>query len=239
MNGMREMMSFLFLQVLMRRVSIQSTIESGKLPTSRLIMNSWSRTNLNDGYLCWNCKNVAWEPVSCEHCETTFCKSCAPWTGVIGRMVRFFTSNKSHGQGTCENFEVGPLSTDFRKSIGHVLFRCAYAPNGCPEQLAYDDIARHEKTCSYEMIPCKVCHMLLSKRPPVTEHTTRACFQHMHDRNPTQIQEQFMILFKAVENANADNQRLQNKIKTLEARMSVLDTTCVKKKAEETRSERK
>ena len=213
----------------MRRTTLQSTTETGKLPVSRVINPARAVASSADGYQCWQCQNVAWEPVSCDHCRTTFCKACSPWTGVIGRMVGFFTSNTGHGPGKCQRFEAGGLSQDFMRSISQVQFRCAYAPNGCPAQLRYDDIVRHEKTCSHEMVPCRLCHKLLSKRAPVSEHTTRACFQHMRDQNPIPIQEQFMVLLTATEKANAENQRLEEKINILEERLRVLDNTCVKK----------
>ena len=223
----------------MRRILIQSTSETGKLPTSRIIKHTGSATHFNDGYLCWHCKHVAWEPLCCKNCSTILCKACSPWTGAIGAMVKFFTGGTPHGKTNCKQFEAGTLSRDFSQSINQEAFHCAYARNGCPEQLAYQHIVRHEEICSYQMLPCKVCRQLLPKQSSSTGHTTRACFQHMYDKSPMQIQAQFMILLQATEKAEAENGLLQAKISSLEQQIRVLDATCVKKQIEEKQPSKK
>ncbi|CAF4688074.1 unnamed protein product, partial [Rotaria socialis] len=61
------------------------------------------------------------------------------------------------------------------------------ASNGCRVISYYPNLERHEKMCEFEMIPCELCQLLLSKRPPIVEHTQRDCFEHMHGKNPAGI----------------------------------------------------
>jgi hypothetical protein len=55
--------------------------------------------------------------------------------------------------------------------------------------LPYYDLERHEQQCEFENIPCQLCQLLLSKRPPVVKHTLRACFEEMRRKNPAGIQQ--------------------------------------------------
>jgi hypothetical protein len=93
----------------------------------------------------------------------------------------------------------------------------------------YCDLEQHERHCPFERIPCEVCQLPLSKRPPIAQHTVRACFQEMMRKNPAGIQRQFMTLLDATEKAEADNRRLQTMIDELKTQLNNLNSVCVKK----------
>ncbi|CAF3710495.1 unnamed protein product [Rotaria sordida] len=121
-----------------------------------------------------------------------------------------------------------PVPSHIITDLTKLRVRCAYAPNGCRVISFYYDLEQHEKTCEFEMIPCKLCQLPLSRRPPIVEHTRRACFEYMLNKNPAGIQQQFMILFNAVDEAKADNHRLQSTINDIKTQLNKLNSICLK-----------
>jgi hypothetical protein len=79
------------------------------------------------------------------------------------------------------------------------------------------------------MVPCQVCQLPLSKRPPVEEHTLRVCFEEMMRKNPAPMQQQFMRLLNATEKVEAENHLLRSMIDEFEVQLNTLDSACVKK----------
>jgi hypothetical protein len=213
-----------------KRTYIQSTVEIDTLDRNRIVPSEDLHSVLTDGLLCWECHNVAWRPVSCQKCGTIFCKKCRPQSGFFDKITTFFGGQRPrHGMNNCENFEEGPLPNNITAGLGRLLVRCAYAPNGCRVMSLYYDLERHEKQCEFEMIPCRVCQLPLSKRPPIVPHTLRTCFVQMERKNPAGIQQQFMILLNAIEKAEIENHRLQSIIDDVKAQVNNLNATCVKK----------
>ena len=136
---------------------------------------------------------------------------------------------KSHGTKNCENFDGTPISNRTTNDLARLRVCCSYAPNGCRVISLYYDLERHEQTCEFERIPCELCKLPLSQRPPIVQHTRRACFEHMRNKNPAAMQQHFMILFNVMEEAKAENHRLQSTINDMKTELKNLDLICIKK----------
>ncbi|CAF3403419.1 unnamed protein product [Rotaria socialis] len=107
--------------------------------------------------------------------------------------------------------------------------RCAYAPNGCEVISSYGDLEQHEIQCEFENIPCQLCRLPTSNRKNAKKHTLQECFQYMQNKNPSQIQQQFMTLLNTIHDAQTDISRIQSNIDRAITRIDELDSTCVKK----------
>ena len=134
-----------------------------------------------------------------------------------------------HGASNCENFEEVSISDQTFADLARLQIRCAYAPNGCRAISLYNNLERHEGTCEFEMVPCELCEYPLSRRPPIVQHTQRACFEYMRYKNPAGIQQQFMILFNTMEEVKAENHRLQAMVKDINTELKDLNSACAKK----------
>ncbi|CAF1147110.1 unnamed protein product [Adineta steineri] len=209
-----------------KRTFIQWTDQVGILDTNRIVLDESSQPILNDRLLCSKCHNIFWKPVSCRICGVIFCKRCCP-------RPNFYTmlfSKRSHEKNDCKNFKEVPAPHDITVDLGRLRVRCAYAPNGCQMISPYNDLEEHESQCEFEIVPCQVCQLPLSKRPPIVEHTLRVCFEEMMRKNPAPMQQQFMQLVNVTEKAEAENRRLQSVIDNLKIQLNTLDSTCIKKK---------
>ncbi|CAF1247441.1 unnamed protein product [Rotaria sordida] len=212
-----------------QRTYILSTVEVEILDRNRIILDKESYAALPNTVLCSKCRNVLWRPVSCGKCGAMFCEQCQPTTSIFKKITTFFGAQRTqHGTNNCENFEEAPVPSHIITDLTKLRVRCAYAPNGCRVISFYYDLEQHEKTCEFEMIPCKLCQLPLSRRPPIVEHTRRACFEYMLNKNPAGIQQQFMILFNAVDEAKADNHRLQSTINDIKTQLNKLNSICLK-----------
>ncbi len=141
----------------------------------------------------------------------------------MGKISSFFSiQRKQHGTNNCEKFDGIPIPSQVTNDLARLRIRCVYAPNGCRVISSYYDLERHEQTCEFEMIPCQLCQLPLPNRPPIVQHTRRVCFEHMCDKNPAGIQQQFMILFNAMEETKAENHRLESTIKQIQAELKTL-----------------
>jgi hypothetical protein len=134
-----------------------------------------------------------------------------------------------HEKDNCKNFEEAPAPHDITKDLGRLRVRCAYAPNGCQVVSPYYDLEEHELQCEFEMFPCQVCQLPLSKRPPIVEHTLRVCFEEMMRKNPAPMQQQFMQLLNATEKTEAENRLLRSMIDEVKVQLNTLDSACIKK----------
>ena len=94
---------------------------------------------------------------------------------------------------------------------------------------SYNELEAHEERCEFEMVPCQLCQLPLSRRPPVTEHTLRICFEQMTRRNPVPIQQQLTALLNANEKVDIENRNLRSMIDNLQHQLNTLDSACVKK----------
>ncbi|CAF1089577.1 unnamed protein product [Didymodactylos carnosus] len=122
-------------------------------------------------------------------------------------MTTFFGAQRpQHGTNNCENFEEAPVPNHIATDLSRLPIRCAYAPNGCQVRLLYNDLEQHEQQCEFQMMPCSLCQLPLSKQSPIVQHTLPACFEQMHRKNPAGIQQQFMNLLNATERIEVDNQ---------------------------------
>ncbi|CAF4400203.1 unnamed protein product [Rotaria sp. Silwood2] len=214
-----------------QRTYIQSTIEVEILHRNRIVLDEDSYSALPDTVLCSKCRNVLWRPVSCGKCGALFCEQCRPTSSIFKKITTFFGGQPTqHGTNNCEHFEEVPVSSYIINNLAKLRVRCVYAPNGCRVISSYYDLERHEKICEFEMIPCKLCQLPLSRRPPIVDHTRRACFEYMFKKNPAGIQQQFMILFDAVDEAKADNHRLQLTINDVKTQLNKLNSICIQKK---------
>ena len=214
----------------MPRTYIQSTVEIDTLDGHRIVHDNSSHSVLTDALICSECHNVFWNPVCCGICGTIYCKKCRPQQSIFSRITTFFGAHRSqHGKNYCENFEESPVPHNIITNLGRLRVRCAYAPNGCEVISLYCDLEQHERQCPFERIPCEICQFPLSKRPPITQHTRRACFEEMMRTNPAGIQRQFMTLLNATEKVEADNRRLQSTIEELKTQLNTLNSVCVKK----------
>ncbi|CAF4025962.1 unnamed protein product [Adineta steineri] len=212
------------------RIQLQSTVEIETLSKHRVVLDQNSKMGLNDELLCTECRNVVWKPVYCRQCECIFCYKCRPQIGFFSRVSTFFgVERPRHGRNNCDNFEEVDVPTHIIADLTKLLFRCAYEQNGCRMLIHYYDLEQHEKECQFENIPCHVCLLPLSKRRPFAKHSTHACFQEMYRKNPSRIQQQFMILLNATEKAEAENTRLKLVIDGLQNQINNLDSKYVKK----------
>lgn len=154
--------------------------------------------------LCSICQNVLWKPVACATCENSFCVSCLrTWTN----------KQKLSGNAACpfncklKEKRAPPILNSF---LSKLQIRCAYAPNGCRETVSYDALEKHEQTCSFEKTPCQVCKTPVSHRDQNNKHELRQCFKEMYDKNPDQVQAQFIKLLDIVEASQKRIQVLEN-----------------------------
>ncbi|CAF1474822.1 unnamed protein product [Rotaria sp. Silwood1] len=138
-------------------------------------------------------------------------------------------NNKFHGKNGCEDFEETQISSQVIHELAKLRVRCAYASNGCRVLLFYYELEQHERVCEFESIPCELCQYPLSKRSPMAEHTRRACFEYMRNKNPSGIQQQLMILYNAFEESQAENRRLQLTITQMQKEFRDLNAACVRK----------
>ena len=202
-----------------KREHLPSTVEIDCLDKNRLL----SKGRSTESILCSKCGHVVWKPVSCKICQTVFCHKCCPWSGVIGSLMTFFSSTKTHGRNHCDKFVEAPLPERIAKDLSATQIRCCYASNGCSQVCLYDDLIAHEQRCDFEAVPCSLCQYPISKRRPIGEHTTRACFEQMQKKNPSAIQQQFMILLKAMEQSKEEHARLRSSIDQLRTDLKTLD----------------
>ncbi|CAF0981752.1 unnamed protein product [Adineta steineri] len=213
-----------------KRIDIQSTVETDTLDRNRIVSDNNSHSVLNDQLLCSECRNVIWRPVSCGKCGAIFCKKCRPQNNFFDKITTFFGGQRvQHGRNNCEKFEEIPVPNYITTELDRLRVRCVYAPNGCRVISRYYDLERHEKQCEFEMIPCQLCQLPLSTRPPIMQHTLHACFEQMQRENPAGIQQQFMILLNTIEKTEADNRRLQSTIDDVKTQLNHLNSICVKK----------
>ncbi len=171
----------------------------GYLDSSR-IRNNGRKSEVGDELICSICHNVLWKPVACSTCENAFCATC---------VRTWINKQTSVGQATCpfncrfQEKRAPPILNSFLSKLQIV---CAYAPNGCRQVVSYDALEKHEETCPSERSPCQICRTLVSNRDRNNTHELRQCFKQMYDKNPDQIQAQFMKLLDVVE---ASQQRIQ------------------------------
>lgn len=200
------------------------------LNRDRVVLDEAAKAGINNQMLCEQCGNIVWKPVSCAKCIGTFCTKCRPQVGFFQSITTFFGAERPrHGRRNCDNFEEATIPNYIATELNQLRIRCAYARNGCPMILFYDQLAYHEENCEFERIPCNICQLPLSNRPRVAQHTTRACFEEMRRNNPAGIQQQFMILLNRAEQAEAENRRLQTLINELTQKVDSLDSKYVKK----------
>ncbi|CAF1275781.1 unnamed protein product [Didymodactylos carnosus] len=181
-----------------QRIQLQSTVELGYLDSSRVINDSQpnnhrgrkpdpqeyyrksfttTTTNVDQEYLCTICHNILWKPVSCSSCENSFCSSCIQtWLTKQQNPVKLCPFKCEYKQK-----RVPPILNTF---LSKLIFSCAFAQNGCQEQLNYDSIENHEQQCVYEQQQCPLCQQFYSNRyskiqPP---HDLKQCFAQIpHD----------------------------------------------------------
>lgn len=195
----------------------------------RIVRDQDSKVDLNDKLFCSTCRDVVWKPVYCGKCGCIFCGKCRPQIGFFNRITTFFGAERPrHGIHNCENFEEMPVPNHIATELGQLRVRCAYVQNGCEMLPSYYDIQHHESQCEFENIPCELCRKPVSRRPPVVQHSVRACFEEMRRRNPSGIQQQFMTLLNATEEAKAENLRLQATTNRLQSQINNLDSKYVK-----------
>ncbi len=178
---------------------LKSTTELGYLEPNRICNNN-RYSEVGSELLCCICQNVLWKPVACSTCENSFCADCMrTWTN----------KQNSSKQVTC------PFNCAFREKrappilnslLSKLQIYCAYAPNGCDEVLSYDGLEKHEQECQYERTPCQICKKPVSHRDQNNKHELRQCFKEMYDRNPDNVQAQFIKLLDVVE---ASQRRIQ------------------------------
>ncbi len=192
---------------------LKSTTELGYLEPNR-ICNKNPYSQVDSELLCCICQNVLWKPVACSTCENSFCAECMrTWTNKqnsFGQVTdSMFQPTLSFIQVTC------PFNCAFRQKrappilnsfLSKLQIYCAYAPNGCEEVLSYDGLEKHEQECQYELTPCQICETPVSHRDQNNKHELRQCFKEMYDRNPDNVQAQFIKLLDVVE---ASQQRIQ------------------------------
>jgi len=172
---------------------LQSTAELGYLDSNRICADN-RYSQLGSELICSICHNVLWKPVACATCENAFCAGC----------IRTWAT-KQHNcfrQGTCPfycEFQEKRAPPILNSLLSKLQLYCAYAPNGCQEVLAYDALERHEQTCPAEQTPCQICGKPVSHRDGNEKHEVHQCFKEMYDRNPNQIQGQFIKLLDVVE----------------------------------------
>ncbi|CAF3836751.1 unnamed protein product [Rotaria sp. Silwood1] len=211
-----------------KRAELKSTIQLDVLLRNRVVLDSASP--FADNVICSVCGNVFWKPVSCKNCSTVFCMKCRPTGGILGKISSFFKiQQKFHGKNGCEDFEETQISSQVIHELAKLRVRCAYASNGCRVLLFYYELEQHERVCEFESIPCELCQYPLSKRSPMAEHTRRACFEYMRNKNPSGIQQQLMILYNAFEESQAENRRLQLTITQMQKEFRDLNAACVRK----------
>ena len=207
--------------------------EIGKLELDRIVLEDGMQMILNEKLFCENCKNILWNPISCRTCNSAFCGPCHPPKNIFQRLSRslFFTNETKRGRKecNCKHFQEAPAPNDLLTALSKLRVHCAYAPNGCQMILPYFDLEEHESVCEFEMVPCEICQLPLSKRPPIVEHTLSICFREMVRKNPAPIQQQFMQLANATKQLEAENRRLQSMLEELRTRFNALNKVCVKR----------
>lgn len=214
----------------MKRTFIESTDIVGTLDTNRIVFDNGSEAILSDRLICLKCRNILWKPVSCGICAAIFCEKCRPRKSVFKNMLSFFKTQRSqHQKDNCDDFEEVLAPHDITTNLGRLRVRCVYDPNGCQVILPYNTLEEHERQCEFERVPCRVCQLPLSKRPPVVEHTLRVCFEELMRKNPAPMQQQFMQLMNATEKVDVENRRLQSMIHDLRVQLNTLDAACVKR----------
>ena len=178
---------------------LKSTSEQGYIDESR-IRKDRRYGELGVELLCCICQNVLWKPVACTTCENAFCAAC----------IRTWTNKQTSSKTvTCPfncKFQEKRAPPILNNLLSKLQICCAYAPNGCRETVSYDALEKHEETCQHERTPCQVCETPVSNRDQNNKHELKQCFQQMYDRDPNQIQAQFLKLLEEVE---ASQQRIQ------------------------------
>jgi E3 ubiquitin-protein ligase NRDP1 len=160
------------------------------LSRHRIVLDQDSKTGLSDELLCSTCRDVLWKPVYCGKCGCIFCNKCRPQIGFFNRITTFFGAERPrHGRNNCDTFEEAPVPNHITTNLRKLRVRCAYAQNGCRTLPFYYDLEQHEEQCEFEKIPCELCQKPLSKRRPVEQHSTHACFEEMRRKNPAGIQQ--------------------------------------------------
>ncbi|CAF0814931.1 unnamed protein product [Adineta ricciae] len=213
------------------RTYIQSTNEVGKLNVYRVVSYQELSWNLYDRLFCSKCRNILWSPVSCSICGITLCERCRPQQNVFNPFKYMLQINVGvrHERSNCNDFREVPAPTDIISDLERLQIYCAYAPNGCQVISLYNELEAHEKLCEFEMVPCQLCQLPLSGRPPVTEHTLRICFEEMTRKYPIPIQQQLTALLNANEKVDIENRNLRSMIDNLQSQLNTLDAACIKK----------
>ena len=198
----------------------------------RIVVDQDSKMDLNDELLCTVCRNAVWKPVYCGQCQCIFCYHCRPQIGFFNRISTFFGAERPrHGPNNCDNFEEVVVPIHITTELSKQRVRCAYEQNGCRMLPYYDDLERHENQCTFENVPCEICQLPLSRRPPIANHSKHACFEEMLRKNPAGIQQQMMVLLDATEKTETENRRLKSRIEDLEKQMNNFKSNYVKKSA--------
>ncbi|CAF3296634.1 unnamed protein product [Rotaria socialis] len=217
--------------VAIKRTQIKSTVEIKTLDPTRIVFDRRSHAILTERLLCSKCQTIFWNPVSCATCGKVLCKTCCPRGNTLSRMMRsfFHARSKSSNSNDCRRFEETSAPSSIMDALTALQVRCAYAPNGCEVISSYGDLEQHEIQCEFENIPCQLCRLPTSNRKNAKKHTLQECFQYMQNKNPSQIQQQFMILLNTIHDAQTDISRIQSNIDRAITRIDELDSTCVKK----------
>ena len=122
-----------------------------KVNFSRIVIHNDKDSILNmltNLLQCKICMNIINDPYDCMCCNQTFCKTCI--TNYI-KMNKKCPYSNFFGKEKVDSIEnIKPSSSNLKKLVSSLKFRCVYQSNGCNRELSIEDLSEHEANCSYK-----------------------------------------------------------------------------------------
>src|SRR5690348_5309801 len=117
------------------------------IPEERII-NSKENASILKRLDCSICLNILWKPVCCAKCQTSFCEKC------INRWVsqKQVAVAKCPNQCTYSKVNSPPIIIDL---LSDLKITCGYKESGCTEILSYEQLEKHEITCTFQSKECQ------------------------------------------------------------------------------------
>jgi hypothetical protein len=134
------------MNIIMKAATLFKRKKQG-IAISRLINPSQFK-DLEDIIKCKICFQIISNPMDCISCQHSFCYDCIENLREEGKACPF----------NCEltNTSINPSSLGIKSMLSLLKFKCLNAD--CTEEIAYNDLKIHDKSCRFTPVNCPKCN---------------------------------------------------------------------------------
>jgi len=110
---------------------------------------------VSNDIICLICKNIVFDPVTCNTCQKLFCTIC-----IEGLKVKnAFCPNKE----SFHKIEIIEMEKPNIK-LKSISMKCIYFLRGCKNEISYENYSKHINNCEYKLCKCDLCEYITVKK---------------------------------------------------------------------------